>query len=349
MPSPTDRSRIWPSLIGVAISVGLLAFILRRVDLAQVGRHLAQAHVWPLVLSVVLATLTFPIRAIRWRLLLRTVGDGPLPIGAAWHATAIGFMANNLLPFRAGELIRPFAITRLAGARFTSALSSIAVERIFDGLTVTALLTAALASPDLERGTEVGGVPVRHIALVAGAVSSAALIVALLVVAWPLAAERVVRAIVPRHGLADHIVGLIEGLRLGLAALNSPARVGGVIGWSLILWTVNAASFLVGFSAFDIPVGFMGALLLQGLVAFGVSVPSTPGYVGPFEAAIVAALALYAVPGDRSFSYAIGYHVTTFVPITLLGLWSLARSGVGLADLRRGAPPPPSAPAPPAS
>lgn len=348
MPSLTDRSRIWPSLLGVATSVGLLVFILRRVDLAQVRQHLAQAHAWPLVLSVVLATLTFPIRTIRWRLLLRTAGDRPLPVAPAWHATAIGFMANNLLPFRAGELIRPFAITRLAGARFTSALSSIAVERIFDGLTVTALLTLALLSPGLAPGVAVGGVSVRHIALAAGGISAAALVVALGVVAWPLAAERVVRAIVPGARLADRLVGLIEGVRQGLAALNSPARIGGVIAWSLVLWVLNAASFFVAFAAFDIGVSFTGALLLQGLVAFGVSVPSTPGYVGPFEAAIVAALALYGVPEDRSFSYAIAYHVTTFIPITLLGLWSLAQSGVGLSDLRRGAPPPPQAPVPPA-
>ena len=327
--------------------MGLLAFILRRVDLAQVGRHLAQAHVWPLVLAVVLATLAFPIRAVRWRLLLRTARDEPLRLSAAWHATAIGFMANNLLPFRAGELIRPFAATRLGGARFTSALSSIAVERIFDGLTVTALLTLALLSPGLARGVEVGGVPVRHIALGAGAVSAAALIVALGVVGWPLAAERVVRAIVPGARLADRIIGLIEGIRQGLAALNSPVRIGGVIAWSLVLWLVNAASFFVAFAAFDIRVTFTGALLLQGLVAFGVSVPSTPGYVGPFEAAIVAALALYGVPEDRSFSYALAYHVATFIPITLLGLWSLAQTGVGLGDLRRGTPARPPASPPP--
>ena len=344
MPSPTDRPRIWPSLLGVAISAGLLVFILRGVDLAQVRQYLARAHPGPLALAVVLATLTFPIRTIRWRLLLRTAAGRPLPIVPAWHATAIGFMANNLLPFRAGELIRPFAITRLAAARFTSALSSIAVERIFDGLTVTLLLTLALLGPGLAPGVEVGGVPVRRIALVAGSISAAALMLALGVVAWPLAAERVVRAIVPRAGLADRIVGLIEGVRQGLAALNSPARVGGVVGWSLVLWLVNASSFYVGFAAFDIPVGFSGALLLQGLVAFGVSVPSTPGYVGPFEAAIVAALALYGVAEDRSFSYAIAYHVTTFVPITLLGLGSLARTGIGLGDLRRATPPSPPPP-----
>jgi uncharacterized protein (TIRG00374 family) len=326
--------------------VALLAFILRRVDLAEVRRHLAQAHPWPLALAVLLATLTFPVRAVRWRFLLRTAADRPLPLAPAWHATAIGFMANNLLPFRAGELIRPYAITRLGGARFTAAFSSIAVERIFDGLTVTALLTVGLLSPDLARGVAVGGVAVRHIALAAGGVSAAALLVAIAVVAWPLAAERVVRAIVPGARLADRIVGLIEGIRQGLAALNSPSRVGGVVAWSLVLWLLNALSFYVAFAAFEIPVTFSGALLMQGLLAFGVSVPSTPGYVGPFEAAVVAGLALYGVPGDRSFSYAIAYHVTTFVPITLLGLWSLAQSPVGLRDLRA-APPPPGKPAPP--
>jgi len=334
LPTPTNRSRIWTSLLGVAISVALLAFIIRRVDLAEVRRNLQAAHVLPLLLAVVLATLTFPIRTMRWRILLRSAQGDPLPLLPMWHATAIGFMANNVLPFRAGELIRPFAASQLAGARFTSALSSIAVERIFDGLTVTALLTLALLSAGLPGRVAVGGVSVHHLALVAGSVSAAALLVALAVVGWPMAAERAVRALVPRAQLADRIVGLIEGIRQGLAALNSPSRIGGVIFWSLALWLVNALSFYVGFAAFDIKVSYIGALLMQGLVAFGVSVPSTPGYVGPFEAAIVAGLALYGITEDRAFSYAIAYHVTTFIPITLLGLWSVARSPVKLRDLR---------------
>jgi uncharacterized protein (TIRG00374 family) len=334
LPTPTNRSRIWTSLLGVAISAALLAFIIRQVDLGEVRRNLQAAHPLPLALAVVLATFTFPIRTVRWRILLRSAQGEPLPLLPMWHATAIGFMANNVLPFRAGELLRPFAATRLAGARFTSALSSIAVERIFDGLTITALLTFALLSPGLPGHVAVGGVSVHHITLVAGSLSAAALLVALAVVAWPLAAERAVRALIPGAHLADRVVQLIEGIRHGLAALNSPARIGGVVVWSLILWLVNAASFYVAFAAFDIPVSFTGALLMQGLLSFGVSVPSTPGYVGPFEAAIVAGLAFYGVSEERAFSYAIAYHVTTFIPITLLGLWSVARSPVRLRDLR---------------
>ena len=90
----------------------------------------------------------------------------------------------------------------------------------------------------------------------------------------------------------------------------------------------------MAFKAFDIPVGFLGALLLQGILVFGITVQLTPGFVGQFEAAIVAALALYRVPNDLASSYAIAFHATTFVPIILLGAWSLARTPIALSDLR---------------
>ena len=105
--------------------------------------------------------------------------------------------------------------------------------------------------------------------------------------------------------------------------------------WSLVLWLVNALAFYVGFRAFGIPVSYLGALVLQGLLVLGVSIPSTPGFFGPFEAVIVAVLALYGVSGSLAFSYAISFHITTFVPITLLGLWSMIRTPGGLSVLRR--------------
>ncbi len=332
---PGGRSRLLTSLLGIAISAGLLALILRQVDLAEVGRHLASARRGPLLAAVLIATLTFPIRAVRWQYLLRRPDGEPMPWRPLWKATAIGFMANNVLPLRAGEILRPLVVAKLGDVRFTAALASIAVERIFDLLTVVLLLTLALATPGIGADVAVGGVPVSRLAGVAAALSAAGLVAGALVVARPLAAERLVRRLVPSARIADRLVALIEGIRQGLAALDSPRRVIPVIAWSLVLWLVNAASFWVGFAAFDIPVGFAGALLVQGLLVFGVSVPSTPGYVGPFEAAIVAGLALYGVPEARSFSYALAYHVTTFIPIVLIGLWYTARTGVGFGALRR--------------
>jgi hypothetical protein len=284
---------------------------------------------------VVLATITFPLRLVRWRLLLRTERGNSYPAGPLWHAIALGFMANNLLPLRAGELIRSYTAARLTRARFTTVISSVGVERIFDALTVVALLSYALLSSDLPSSVAVGGTSIAQLARMAGLVGLVALLGAVLVVATPLTAERVVRRVLPHTQVADRIVDLIEGIRQGLTVLRSPARLAGVILWSLVLWLVNALAFYVGFGAFDIPVSYTGALLLQGLLILGISIPSTPGFFGPFEAVIVAVLAIYGVSGSLAFSYAISFHLTTFVPITLLGLWSMARTPEGFRVLRR--------------
>lgn len=317
------------------MSVALLAWALRDVSLEEVLRHIASARPGPLAAAVVIATLTFPLRLIRWRLLLRDERGEPYPTAPLWHAIALGFMANNVLPLRAGELVRSYTAARLAGARFTTVISSVAVERIFDGLTVIALLSLALLSPGLPGSITVAGTSVAQLARAGGVIGMVALLGAILVVAAPLAAERMVRRLLPHARLADRIVHLIEGIRQGLTVLRSPSRLVRVVFWSLVVWLVNALAFYVGFAAFDIPVGYTGALLLQGLLILGISIPSTPGFFGPFEAVIVAVLAIYGISSSLAFSYALAFHITTFVPITLLGLWSAVRSPEGFRMLRR--------------
>jgi uncharacterized protein (TIRG00374 family) len=151
---------------------------------------------------------------------------------------------------------------------------------------------------------------------------------------FPLAAERMVRRVLPPGRVTERLVTVLEGLRHGLSVLRSPALVAGVVAWSLVLWLVNALAYYVGFAAFDIPVDFAGALLVQGILIFGITVQLTPGFLGQFEAAIVAGLALFGVSNDLASSFAIAFHATTFVPIILLGAWSLARTPVALTDLR---------------
>jgi uncharacterized protein (TIRG00374 family) len=324
-----------PAIAGIGLSLALLAWALRGVSLAEIGQHLRAAEPGPLAAAVMIATLTFPLRLVRWHLLFRRESGQRHPSGPLWHAIAVGFMANNLLPLRAGELVRSYTASRLAGARFTTVLSSVAVERIFDAITIVALLTLALLSPDLPSSVTIGGTSVAHLARVAGVLAAVGLFVAIAIVAAPLPAERLVRQLVRSTRVADRLVSLIEGIRQGLSVLRTPERLAAVIFWSLVLWLVNALGFYVGFAAFHIPVSYLGALLMQGLLILGISIPSTPGFFGPFEAVIVAVLALYGVPNDVAFSYAIAFHVTSFIPITLLGLWSLTRIPGGFRGLRR--------------
>jgi uncharacterized protein (TIRG00374 family) len=140
------------------------------------------------------------------------------------------------------------------------------------------------------------------------------------------------------------VVRLSDGIVEGLAVLKSPGRFAGVVFWSLVLWIKNAAAFAICFRAFGLDVPLEAALLLQGIIGFGVAIPSTPGYGGVFEAATLVTLRLYSVDSSQAIAYALTYHLTTFIPITLLGLWSLSRLHLRLGELRAVPSAPPTPP-----
>jgi uncharacterized protein (TIRG00374 family) len=323
----------------LGVSVLLLWWTLHDVSLREVGLHLRRARALPFLGAVVLATATFPLRTIRWRSLLQMNGTR-LPLVPLWHATAIGFMANNLLPARAGEVARAYAARRLTGVRFTAAVGSVAVERVFDGLVLVGLLAAGIAWGGFAHGTSVGGVPLARVATVAAVIFVPALGFAFWLVQWPGPALRVVRwcaeRLMPRSWAA-RAVPLLEGLLGGLDVLKSPRRFVLVVIWSFVLWLASAASYWLACIALGLRVHASAALVLQGLVAFGVAIPSSPGFFGPFEAVVRATLGLYGVAPTQAVTYAVAYHLAVFVPISLLGLWSLSRAHVHLADLKSAA------------
>ncbi|HMU60553.1 MAG TPA: lysylphosphatidylglycerol synthase transmembrane domain-containing protein [Gemmatimonadales bacterium] len=334
-----SRHRVWQLALAITLSALLLWWAFRDVNLAEALGYLRAVRLGWLLAAVLVATSLFPLRLVRWRLLLRREDGAPYPWTPLWHAVAMGFAANNLLPFRAGEVVRTVTASRLTGARLTTSLASVAVERVFDALTVVGLLAVALLMPGMPAGLSVAGIPVQRVATTAGLLALAALACASLVVAFPRIAERVVRRVIPSDRIALRLIEVIEGIRQGLAVLQSPTRLAGVILWSVVLWLVNALSFYLAFLAFDLPVNYTGAVVLQGILAFGIAVPSAPGYVGPFEAAITAVLALYGIGASQAVAYAVGYHITTFIPITVLGVWSATRTGLGLSATAREAPP----------
>jgi glycosyltransferase 2 family protein len=334
-PSSTQRWR-WAWLIGLLVSVALLAWVLHDIQPREVWLHAQRANGLLLWLTVLLATVTFPIRMIRWRLILRDVDGHRLPWLPLWHATTIGFMANNLLPARAGEVARAYVASRQLPVRFSTALASIGVERVFDGLVMLGLMTVAIAAPSFPGHAVVGGRSLPAIVTGAAVLFGVLLLLALVIVHRPAPGlrliERIARRVLPAR-FAERLMHGAEGIVAGLLVLKSPARFAGVLLWSLVLWLKNAAAFAICFRAFGLDVPLEAALLLQGIIGFGVAVPSTPGYVGVFEAATLVTLQLYGVDSSLALSYALTYHLTTFIPITLLGFWSLSRLHMGLREL----------------
>jgi uncharacterized protein (TIRG00374 family) len=329
----------WPGALGVALSVLLLWWALHGVSLREVATHLRAVRPLPFLGAVVLATATFPLRTIRWRSLLQ-MGGTKLPLIPLWHATAIGFMANNLLPARAGEVARAYAVRRLTGVRFTAAMGSVVVERAFDGIMLVGLLVAGIALGGFAHGGSVGGVALVRVAAVAAVVFVPALGLAFWLVHWPAPALRAARwgteRLLPRRWAA-RAVSLLEGTLAGFDALKSPRRLALVVAWSVVLWLVSAASYWVGCIALGLQVPASAALLLQGLIALGAALPSSPGFFGPFEAVARATLSLYGVAAPEAVTYAVAYHLAVFVPITALGLWSLSRAHLHMTDLSNAA------------
>jgi glycosyltransferase 2 family protein len=335
-PSKTKRWRgAW--LLGLVISAALLVWVLYKSDPRKVWVDAQHANGWLLLLAVAFATLTFPIRTIRWRLILRDAEGRRFPLPPLWHATAIGFMANNLLPARAGEVARAYVASRQLSVRFTTALGTIGVERIFDALVMLGLMAVAIVAPSFPAYAHVGSRSLSAIAASTAALFGLVLVFALLVAnrpgPWLALVERISRRLLPVNA-ADRVVRLSDGIVEGLTVLKSPGRFAGVVLWSLVLWTVNAAAFAICFRAFGIDIPIEASLLLQGIIGFGVAIPSTPGYTGVFEAATLFTLRLYGVDSSLALAYALTYHLTTFIPITVLGLWSLSRLHIRLGELR---------------
>lgn len=334
MPS---RRPPWAWLAGIVVTVGLLWWVLHDVEWAVAIDHVRRADILLLTATVIVATSTFLLRAFRWRVMLRDQAGARLPLRPLWHAVAIGFMANNLLPARAGEFARAWVLGREAPVRVSTALASIVVERMFDAVAILGLMTLALLAPSFPTGAQIGGVGVHRVAFTVGAIFGGALLLSVVVVLRPEPWIALVRAasgrLLPAR-FAEKLVSVAQGLVDGLAVLRTPARVAGVLAWSFFLWSVNAAALWLAVRAFHIDVPPEAILLFQGLLAIGVAIPAAPGFFGVFEAVTIVALGFYGVPKDHAVSYAVAYHITTFIPITVLGLQALARLGVRFRDLR---------------
>jgi glycosyltransferase 2 family protein len=327
----------WRGALGFAVSAALLVWTLHDVSFAQVWLTLRASSLHLFIASALTATIIFPLRAIRWRVILEPVA-GNVSLGALWRSTAIGMMVNNVAPARAGELARAFALTREdPRIRFTPAFASLAVDRIFDAVVVVVLLVIAMVASPFDAGTTIAGQPVTRVAWAAGVIAVGALGVLVAMSLYPRLVVVVFDATAGRLAprLAVRGRSLLESFISGLGALRSPTRFLRVFGWAVAMWVLNAFAFWLGFLAVGIHVPFTAAMFLMGIIAIGVAIPSSPGFFGVFESFAKAGLVLYGVPTDLAVSWALGFHILSFLPITIIGLYYFARLGLHFRDLNQ--------------
>lgn len=325
----------WRALLGIALSVGLLWYTLGDVDFREVWTVLATSNALLWIACTVAATAIFPLRARRWQALLAP-SSGRLPLGPLWRATAIGMMVNNVAPARAGEPARAFAISReRKDVRFSTAFASLAVDRLVDGTVVIAMMLLATFDPRFPADATILGASAwsfaASMALVLLGVFVALALLAY-VPAWCFrVSDTIFGRIAPRF--APKIRGLLEGFASGVGVMRQPLLALEVVWWGVLHWACNAFAFYLGFLALGIDAPFSAALFVQGLIALSVALPSSPGFFGVFEAAGTVGLGLYGVNDVSAVSWALGFHILSFIPITVMGAWYFSRLDLNLRDI----------------
>ncbi len=328
-------TRGWLTAIGLALSALLLYWALHDVAPAQLWGHLRAANLWLLALSVTIQSSAFLIRAARWRVFLKPALARPA-YGARFASTCVGFMANNVLPARVGEFARAYALSRSQPISVSASFGSLVVERLFDGLTLCMFLAAPLFLPGFRVAPGLGDQIVGKAMLMFLVFGGAGL--ALLLLIWrPHTFIRAFRASVGRlapRRAADKIVEVLESFVEGLGAMRSPQLIAAGFAWSFVHWCWSAVALYVGMLSFGISQPkYLGAVFLQGVNALAVSVPSSPGFFGPFEASVRLALAPFGVPADAAVSFAVAFHIGSFAPVTLLGFYYVWRLGLSWSEV----------------
>ncbi len=329
----------WRGALGLAVSAVFLYFAFRQLDLSRALENARHANYWLLIASAITATLMFPLRAIRWRTILDPVAP-KLPLGPLWRSVAIGQMVTNVVPLRAGELARSFALTRqIPPVSFATSLASVAVDRVFDGIVTMLLLAVGVVLAHFPASTTINGHSLNH---AAGVIVAGSLVLLLgfyalvffpetLIKLFELAARRV-SSTIERRGSE-----MLRRFAEGLSVLRTPRHFAVVTWWTLLHWLLQPVAFWLGLVALHIQVPLAATLVLQGIIVIAVAFPQAPGFFGAFELGATVALGLYGVANSDAVTYALLFHVASFIPITLIGAYYFIRLGVHLGDINSAA------------
>jgi len=159
----------WRAALGVVLSAALIYWTLHGISPTEVAHRLSQADPLLFAAATFCATAIFALRARRWQTILEPVAAN-IPLGPLWRATAIGMMVNNVVPARAGEIARAYALTKEVPVPFATALASLAVDRLFDAIVLLLLAASALLDPALSGAPTLAGRPLSSFATGAGTI-----------------------------------------------------------------------------------------------------------------------------------------------------------------------------------
>jgi uncharacterized protein (TIRG00374 family) len=321
----------WRFWIGVVISLVCLVMVLWRIDYREVLESLRQAnYAWLIPASLPFAG-TIASKVLRWQLLFP--GDhSKIRRNKLLSALMISYALNTLLPARLGELARAYVIGESENLSKSLAFSTIVVEKVLDVLTLLLFLVFLLPFVALPSWIQ------------QSAMVMAPVFLCLFVLILALAYQRK-RTLALVHSIVGRVPWL-SGERL-LASLDSALSGFDVLssvrtnvilwGWSIAVWATSGLFMLLVMVAFHIDAPPAAAFLLLCVTSLGMTVPSSPGYIGVYHWLVVSTLHIFGVDRELALSFAFALHALTFLPLTLIGIYCMMRENYSLQRIEEGA------------
>lgn len=322
--------------IGILVSVVFIGLFVRSTDFGEVKTAFEDANYGWLALALPVYYLALWVRTVRWQYLLRPVKR--VTARRLYPVVIIGLMANNLLPARAGELARAYVLGQREKVSKTSTLGTIAVDRLFDGVTLVPMLLIVATFAGGDTTFPVGfGQSLNFAGL--GAVMAVLFGGALAVLFYLALSDsgrhllhRLIHRFAPTK-LKPKVEGLLHSFFEGLHALRSPVDLAAAWLMSLISWTLEALMYYLVARAFGIHEGFHIFLLLTAAANLAIAIVASQGGIGPFELVVSKTVVAFGAASELGSAYAIGLHALLIFPIVVIGLYLMWSMQFSLGDM----------------
>jgi uncharacterized protein (TIRG00374 family) len=307
-------------LAAFVLAAVLLYFSLRGIDWRGVWKLLQGAKPAYLAVACAVSTLSLLLRAVRWRILLRS--EGPVTVHDAFWATCAGYFGNNFLPARGGELIRTYMIHSGSGLSNAYVLTTALSERVADAITLVGISAVALLTLPEQQGW------LAHAAKPSAVLCGCGFLGLALAPRFSFAGDWFIDRLTP-HAIREKLHAILEHIILGIRAFHDGRRLAGFAAMTVVIWSNDAVFMMLAARAIDLKIEVTVAYLLLAGLGLASALPSTPGYVGIYQFVAVSLL----VPFGMSRTDAVGYILLAqALPYLVVG----ALGAVGFWKLRGG-------------
>ncbi|PJF29787.1 MAG: hypothetical protein CUN52_06600 [Phototrophicales bacterium] len=323
----TRRQQIFV-FIGIAVSILFLWLAFRNLHPEAVLQNLGRANIPLLLIGAVWYFSAVMVISMRWGYLLKSIRAIPLP--RLMPLVCIGYMGNNVYPFRSGEALRIYLLRQEHHIPFVKGATTVLIERVFDGLV---MLTFILIGVNL---THVGGEVIQSVATFATPLFLIALVIFFALAMRPNLLRQLSNRIetwLPKR-LAGIVDKLSEDIIGGLEGLRTPADLAMTILTSYACWMLEASVYLLVAVAFGLTPDYGLMLVVVGTVNLAGLIPASPGQLGVFEFFASQVLIGAGVESNLALTYALTIHVVIWLPVTLVGFYFLIQRGLSWRDIR---------------